>query len=79
MTKETQGATGAVAVTPSDTVNLGRTTRALYVGGEGNISLTFEEGQTVTFTGVAAGSLLPVQVMRVNSTSTTATSIVALF
>jgi hypothetical protein len=36
-------------------------------------------GQTVTFVGVAAGSVLPIRVARVNSTNTTATNIVALY
>jgi hypothetical protein len=38
-----------------------------------------EEGTTtVTFVGLLAGSILPVRVSRVNNTSTTATSIVAI-
>jgi hypothetical protein len=36
-------------------------------------------GTTLTFTGVQAGSILPIQVKRVYSTDTTATGIVALY
>ena len=75
------------AVTPSDTVNfdvtsLGRQfleTRALFVGVTGNVVAIRPDGTAITFTGVPAGSVLPIVCIRVNSTSTTATSIVALF
>ena len=82
-------AQNAFVVTTSDSVNLSYgdagsvTTRALYVGGAGNISVEMvgNDGadQTVIFTGVLAGSILPIEVTRVNSTSTTATTIVALW
>ena len=67
-----------VAVTPSDTVDLTPPARALYVGGAGNVVVINAAGTAVTFIGVAAGSILPIRTTRVNSTSTTATSIVAL-
>jgi hypothetical protein len=66
------------AVTPSDTVNFGQA-RALYVGGAGNVAVVDLDGTAVTYVGVPAGTFLPVQCKRVNATSTTATSIVALF
>lgn len=69
----------AAAVTPDDNTDLSYTTRALFVGGAGNVNLVTAGGETVTFTGVTAGSVLPVRVARVKSTSTTATSIVALW
>lgn len=73
----------AVVVTPSDSTNLGYTTRGLYVGGAGNVSVEMAgaggQEPTVLFTGVQAGSVLPIAVTRVNSTSTTATTIVALW
>lgn len=77
-----------VAVTPSDTVAIGETTagdgnakapKALYVGGAGNLVAVQPDGRVVTFTGVPAGSVLPITVTRVNATSTTATAIVALY
>lgn len=70
-----------VAVTPHDSTDIrsGQPTRALYIGGAGNVVAVDLAGNTVTFTGALAGSILPIQVIRVNSTSTTATNIVALF
>ena len=68
-----------VAVTPSDSTDLDTLTRAIYVGGAGNVVAVGHDGVAVTFTGVQAGTVLPVACRRINSTSTTATSIVALF
>lgn len=74
-----------VAVTPTDNTAI-ETTRAVWVGGAGNLVVKFADnsapttaGGTVTLVGVAAGTLLPIQVNCINSTSTTATSIVALY
>lgn len=75
----TQVSTFYAAVTPSDTVDFDDLARALYVGGAGNVVAVRHDGTTVTFTGVQAGTVLPIAVRRVNSTSTTATSIVALY
>ena len=70
----------AVAVTPSDSADIrsGQLTRGIYVGGPGNISVVMDNG-TVVFTGVAAGTVYPIRVSRVNATGTTATNILALF
>ena len=57
----------------------------LYVGGAGNVDVEMESGNRVTFTGVAAGSFLPILVTKVYTgdgagvATTTATSILALF
>lgn len=72
-------ATGAKSVTPSDSVGMGVTNAGLWVGGAGNLSVLMEDGSTATIAGVQAGTLLPIRVTRVNSTSTTATSILALY
>jgi hypothetical protein len=74
-----QPATGGSAVTPSDTVSLSGTSRAIYVGGAGNISALMSNGQTVTFTAVPIGTYLTICVQRINATGTTATNLVALF
>lgn len=80
MANEWNSASNAVAVTPSDTVNYdGQDARGLYIGGAGDVSLLTAAGKTVLFTGVLAGSILPIRHKRVNSTSTTATDLVALF
>jgi len=81
-----QPARAGVAVTPSDGSDLSHpdseaATRGLYVGGAGNLVVRFLDAPTtnVTITGVLAGSVLPFRVVRVRSTGTTATSIVALY
>jgi hypothetical protein len=51
----------------------------LYIGVTGNVSVQTIGGDSASFVGVPAGTILPVQVLRVNSTGTTATSIVALW
>lgn len=67
------------AVTPSDTVDLPAGVRGLYVGTGGNAVLVGTDGVAVTFSNIASGTVLPVQVNRVNATNTTASGIVALF
>ena len=75
----TWGAFSAAAVTASDSTDLG-TTRGIWVGGAGNLAVMFSgDSAAVTLVGVTAGSLLPIQVQKVMSTNTTATSIVALY
>ena len=75
----------AAAVTPSDTDNIPSLSGGanngcvLYVGGAGNVRVLTAGSDDVTFTGVNAGTFLPIQVLRVYSTSTTATTILALW
>ena len=71
-------ATGYFAVTPSDSVGLGGTTRGLYIGTGGNVVAVRPDGVAVTFTAVPTGTFMPVCCIRVNSTNTTASNIVAL-
>jgi hypothetical protein len=68
----------AVAVTPSDTTVL-TPTQCLYVGTTGNVAVVTVGGQTVTFTGVPAGTTLPIRCSKVNATNTTASTILALY
>ena len=68
-------------VSKSDTVNIytgGKLTDALYVGGAGIVVGVLEDDSTFTFAAVPAGTLLPIAIKRVNSTTTSATSMVAL-
>jgi hypothetical protein len=51
----------------------------LYVGGAGDLNVVTSAGDEVVFTGVLAGSFIPVQITRVKATSTTATGIIALW
>ena len=67
----------AAAVTPSDTTELEGS--ALYVGGAGNVAIVTEGGDTVTFSGVQAGSMLVLRFRQVRATSTTATNLVRLW
>jgi hypothetical protein len=75
----------AAAVTPSNTVNIPAITGGsnngcvLYVGGPGNLKVLTVGGDEVTFTAVPVGTFVPVQVLRVFATGTTATNIVALW
>lgn len=73
----TVSAHGAVAVTESDSTVIPET-RALYVGTTGNLNVTMADGQTVLFTAVPVG-IFPIQVTKVLSTSTTASTIIALY
>ena len=67
------------AITKSDTVNIEQgMTDAVYVGGAGIVVAVFEDNSTANFTCVA-GQILPLKVKRVNSTTTTATLMVALY
>jgi hypothetical protein len=66
-----------VAVTPSDSVSIPMT-RALYVGGGGNIKVT-DINSDITYANLSAGSVLPIQVSKIWSAGTTATNIIALY
>ncbi|MBF0307428.1 MAG: hypothetical protein HQL39_18520 [Alphaproteobacteria bacterium] len=70
-------ATSAFTIAPADT-DLAETTRALYVGGTGDVIGTLaDDDSPVTFAAVPAGSILPVRFKRIGA-ATTATSIVGL-
>jgi len=64
-------------VTPSDSANLPSPTIALYIEGAGDVVITTTRGQQRTVN-VAAFSILPVSVLRVHATGTTATGIHSL-
>ena len=51
----------------------------LYIGVTGDVKVKTASGNDVVFTGVPAGSFMPVQVTQVFATGTTATNIVALW
>lgn len=71
-----------VAITPSDTVNftasLG-TCRGIYVGVGGTIVAITAKGTVATFLNAAPGTIIPGYFTRVNSTSTTATDLLAVY
>lgn len=68
------------AVTPIDATPLvGGACRAFYIGGDGDLSIITQSGNTVTFVGLVAGTILPVGGTHVKATGTTATNIVAIW
>jgi len=70
----------AIEITPSDSTLLAKVSRAIYIGGSGNLAVEMLGGQTpIVFVGVSAGCILPIRVTKVLSTSTTATNLVALY
>jgi hypothetical protein len=69
----------AVEITPSDEESLPHTTRALYVGGAGDVAVLLQGGAEVTFRGLQAGSLIPIRIDRVKHAGTTATGLVGLW
>ncbi len=72
-------ATAGAAVSVSDSVNMANPSRAIYVGTTGNVSLLTTGGSSLVFVAVPAGFILPVRTVRVNSTNTNASNMVALY
>lgn len=68
----------AALITPDDSALLNNSTRAIYVGGAGNLRVEMVGGDIVTLVGVVAGYPYPLRVQRVFSTGTTATNLVGL-
>lgn len=66
-------------ITKSDTVSFGKLTRWIYTAGGGDIVAVMQDDTTCLFSALPAGTLLPIRAKRVNSTSTNATGMVALF
>ena len=69
----------ALAIQPDDVADLPQVTRALYVGGDGDVAVVMRGGERVIFAGVAGGTLLPIRVSRVLAGGTTATGVLGLW
>jgi hypothetical protein len=71
------------AVTSNNTTVFSQPTRAVYVGVAGNIAVTMlgynNSNTALTFVGVPAGTFLPIRVIQIKRTGTTANSILGLF
>lgn len=71
----------ALAITPSDTDTFAQGV-GVYVGAAGTVSVVpwgaGNSGTAVSFTAIA-GAVLPIRVVKVNSTGTTATGLVAVY
>lgn len=68
----------STAITPHDSTDMA-SFDGIYVGGAGNVVVVDVNGTATTFTAVPVGTILPVRGKRVNSTSTTATNLLALY
>jgi hypothetical protein len=51
----------------------------IYVGGAGNVKVTTIGGDIITFTATPVGQVLPLQIIKLHSTGTTATLVNALW
>lgn len=71
-------ASDGFAITPHDANDLAEMTRALYVGGAGALAIVLASGASVTLSGVAGGTVLPLRLRQVKATGTTATNLVGL-
>lgn len=72
----------AIAITPSDSTLMPET-RGVYVGVGGDVVALMKGAAgtyaAVTFKNVPSGAVLPIRCTRINSTNTTASSLVALY
>lgn len=67
----------AVDISATD-YSFSRPTRAIYVGGAGNIVLALLSGVQLTFTAVPVGTVLKVGAIKIVRTNTTATALIGL-
>lgn len=72
-------AEGGYAITKSDTTVLEPPTRAVWVGGAGDLAVTYFDGSTDVIKSVPAGTLLAIRVTKVMATGTTASLISGLY
>lgn len=78
-TRSDAPAGSAAAITPDNSTDLTDTTRAIYVGTAGDLTVDMEDdGTNVTFQNVPVG-ILPIRVTRVYATGTGASDLVALW
>lgn len=68
----------AALVVTSDTVNFAAPS-VVYVGGGGNVRVLTAQNDDVVFSNLNAGTVVPVQVLRVFATNTTATLMTRVF
>jgi len=73
-----QPASYAFLITPSDTVPLNYITRAIRVGGAGDLAVKTLGGSVIIIPSVLAGETIAVRAVLVYNTSTTATAIMGM-
>lgn len=66
----------AFTIVPHNTTKFVRRARAFYVGVGGDITVLTGAGDTVQLKDVPQGAVIPLEVVRVNATGTTASSLV---
>ncbi len=69
---------GGYPITKSDSTVLEPPTRAVWVGGAGNLAVQYFDGSSDTLNAVPAGTLLPIRVKKVLA-ATTATLISGIY
>lgn len=69
----------AAALAPDDTARLPHVTRALYVGTGGDVVVEVLSGAVVRLANVQPGSVLPLRIVRVLASGTTAGDLVGLW
>lgn len=69
---------GAFAITKSDDDDLPQVTRAIYVGGAGDLAVQLMIGGTVTFKAPPVGTVLRIRAKRVMA-ATTCTLLIGLY
>ncbi len=74
----TAPASNGEAITPSDTMQLSRPTRALYVGQGGDVTVEMLGGMTLTFSNLQGGVFYPIRVTKVLASGTTASNMVGI-
>jgi hypothetical protein len=73
-------APSAAAVTPSDATVFAQPSRGLYIGTAGNVAVRMLESQnTIAFSNVPAGTMLPVRVDMVMLAGTSAGNIISVY
>ena len=66
-------------ITPSNTEDLERVTRGIYVGVSGDLKVDLASGDTITFVGINGGQIHPIRVRRVYATGTDATDLIGVY
>ena len=68
----------AFAISPDDSAELDYVTRAIYVGGGGDLEVVMLGGTQVTFQNLPAGTVLPCSIRQVRAQNTSATALIGL-
>ena len=74
----------AATISKSDSANITAVgaacpVQAVYVGGMGDLVAVFPDGSTATFKSIPAGTILPITIIRVNDSNTSASDMLALY